>query len=675
MKKLLLSILMVFSSIISANATGHTVSATYTNVTCFGLCNGSAIASVSGGVGPFTYSWSSGGTSATVTGLCAGNDTVYCTDNSDMSVAMTIITIAQPPLLTVGSATSFICTGACATLVTTVTGGTPAYTFSWSGGLFGPSPTTCPVSTTTYTVTVTDANACVATGTRTVTVNPLPVVTVNSLTICAGGTATLTAGGASMYVWSPGGTTTATINVTPLVTTTYTVTGSTTSGCTASAVSTVTVNPLPTITLPSSYNVCSGACVSISASSSIPGSTYVWIGPSSFVSTVASPTVCPAISGTYTVTVTSPAGCVANATTTVLVDGPITSGITSTNATGCIICDGTASAAPIGGTSPYVYLWNDPGNQTTATATALCAGAYSVTITDMAGCTTTDSTTIFSNNDVLANFTMVPDSTNAFNFFCFNSSSGTGNSYAWDFGDLTNSTAASPSHTFAAIGTYTVCLMSSNFLCGADTLCQPVTVTGVLASCLALFNIADDTLNPDPNAHYVYNLSYGATLTYLWDFGDGTTSTSMTPSHVYAGTGPYLLCLSVNNGAGCTDMFCDSLISADSLNRSSGTMQFVVYDVPPFQGLTTGMADQANRNTISVSPNPFNEITTFEIKSNKTEIYSFELTDVLGKKVKSKEGISEKQFEVSRDGLQNGIYFYKIFTSESLIGIGKVVIK
>ena len=190
-----------------------------------------------------------------------------------------------------------------------------------------------------------------------------------------------------------------------------------------------------------------------------------------------------------------------------------------------------------------------------------------------------------------------------------------------------------------------------------------------------MFNIADDTLNPDPNAHYVYNLSFGSTLTYLWDFGDGTTSTSATPSHVYSGTGPYLLCLSVDNGAGCIDMFCDSLISADSLNRSSGTMQLVVYDVPPFQTSSAGIANQNEASSISVAPNPFNDLTVFEIKSNKSDVYSFELTDVLGKKVKSIDGITAKQFEISRNGLENGIYFYKIYSSESIIGAGKVVIK
>lgn len=603
MKKTYSLFLALFLSA-SAFAAGHTVTLTQTNITCFGDCNGSITAIVSGGIGPFSYDWTPGvpigdGT-PTITSLCSGTWSVTVTDNSDMSTATATATITQPPLLTLGIGGSTICAGSCTTLLPLASGGTPAYTFIWSGGLFGPAPTACPASSTTYTVTVTDANGCVATAT-----------------------------------------------------------------------SLVTTNPSPTITVLSSYTACMGGCVGLAATAT-GGSAFVWTPATSLSSTtIVNPVSCPTATTTYTVVATL-AGCTATAVTTVFVGGAITSNITSTNTTGCTTCDGAATTTPTGGTSPYAYNWST--GSISPAVNFICPGTYSVTITDVNGCTLTDSTTIFSNNDVAVNFTMVPDSTNPYNFFCFNSSAGTGNTYQWEFGDGVTSNLASPSHTYAPTGTYNVCLVASSFLCGADTLCQLVNVTGVPASCLALFNIADDTLNPDPNAHYIYNLSYGATLSYLWDFGDGTTSTSMTPSHVYAGTGPYLLCLSVDNGAGCTDMFCDSLISADSLNRSSGTMQLVVYDVPTFY-TATGISDQANLNSIALSPNPFNDVTVFEIKSNKTEVYSFELTDVLGKKVKSKTGITEKQFEISREGLQNGIYFYKVYTSESIVGIGKVVIK
>lgn len=602
MKKLISTLFAVILCL-GAFAAGHVVTITSSNnCTCYGVCDGSATASVSGGVGPFTYDWTpTGGTGATASGLCAGSYTVTVTDNNDMSTATATILVNEPPLLTISLSGATICSGSCATLAPTGTGGTPPYTYNWSGGLFGSSPSACPPSTTTYTVTVSDGNACVA-----------------------------------------------------------------------AATATVSVNPTPTISVPPSYTICSGACVILSASTTPGPSTYSWVGPGAFTAAIASPTICSPFAGTFTVTA-SYAGCTATATTTLWIDGPITSGITSTNTTSCGACDGGGAATPSGGTSPYSYHWST--GSIAPAVNFICAGTYSVVITDVMGCTTTDSTTVFDGNNLISNFSVVPDSTNAFNFFGFNTSTGTGNTYEWEWGDGVTSTIANPSHLYSMPGTYNVMLVANNALCGADTSYQTVVVTGTLSTCLSLFNIADDTTSTDPNSHYIYNLSYGASLTYLWDFGDGATSTLATPSHIYAATGPYNICLTIDNGSGCTQTYCDSLISADSLNRSSGTMQFVVYDVLPFQGLVTGIVNQNNSNLISVSKNPFSDNTTFTIQSNKNEIYSFELTDVLGKKVKSISGISEKQFTISRNELESGIYFYKIQNENGVVGIGKVIIK
>lgn len=583
-------------------AAGHIVTATSVPVSCFGSCDGMTMSNVSGGVGPFTYSWSpSGGTSTGATGLCAGNYTVTVTDNNDMSTATATVSVTSPAVLTVGMSSSYVtCAGGCATLNPMVSGGTAGYTFSWTGGLFGSMPSACPSGTTSYTVTVTDANACVATGTTT-----------------------------------------------------------------------VTVNPLPTVTVPSTYTTCLGGCVGFAASAT-GGSAFMW-SPATALSTTATanPICCPTATTTYTVVATY-GGCTASAVTTVNIGTTIISGLTSTNTSGCVTCDGSAVSVPTGGSSPYVYNWST--GATTASINTLCAGSYSVTVTDAMGCSIIDSTIVFANGSSMANFTMVPDSTNAYVFQVFNSSvGGAGSTYSWSFpgGVPSTSTSSSPIVTFSSPGVYNVCLIVSNFLCGADTLCQPVTVTGTLASCLALFNVGDDTANPDPNAHYVYNLSYGATLSYLWDFGDGSTSTSATPSHVYAGTGPYLLCLSVNNGSGCTDMYCDSLFNVDSINRDGGTMQLTVFDGSG--GLVTGIQYQENSGGVSVAPNPFTESTVFTVDSQKE--YSFELMDVLGKKVMSLNGLSDKQLEVSRGQLQNGIYFYKIYTTDGIVGNGKVIIR
>lgn len=610
MKKTLPSILFMFINIITAVASGHTATiSSFSNTTCNGVCDAFATATVSGGVGPFSYSWSpSGGTSATASGLCAGSYTVTVTDNSDMSITTATIVITEPPLLSVsiGGGGGAVCPGGCTTLNALGTGGTPGYTFLWSpSGSMLSAYSACPVSGSTYTVSITDGNGCIGTAITSLSVNPLDDAS---------------------FSYSSSN---------------YCQTG---------------INPIPFI---------GGPAPGIFSVSPI-GLIFVSV-------TTGEVDLAGSLLGTYTITFSTGGPCPNSSSVNLTIGGSIGSGISSTNATGCGVCDGAASVSPTGGSAPYSYSWSN--GSSLYNPSSLCSGTYSIVITDVAGCTITDSTTVFAANDISANFTMVPDSTNAFNFFGFNSSTGTGNTYTWDFGGAGTSMSSNPTFLFPSPGTYNVSLIANNAVCGADTLSQAVTVTGTLSTCLSLFNIADDTTSADPNSHYIYNLSYGSSLTYLWDFGDGATSTLATPSHIYTATGPYNICLTVDNGSGCTQTFCDSLISADSLNRSSGIMQFVVYDVPPFNGITTGIASKNDLSAVSVFPNPFSDITTFIIESEKTsEIYSFELVDMLGKKVKSVDNISEKQFQISRSGLQNGIYFYKVYSSRNVLEIGKLVI-
>jgi uncharacterized repeat protein (TIGR01451 family) len=88
-----------------------------------------------------------------------------------------------------------------------------------------------------------------------------------------------------------------------------------------------------------------------------------------------------------------------------------------------------------------------------------------------------------------------------------------------------------------------------------------------------------------------------------------------------------------------------------------------------------GIQETIINGSVSVYPNPFSDQTTFVITSEKpNETYSFEMTDVLGKKVKQIR-TNEKQFSVSRDDLKNGMYFYSITNSDGVVAKGKVIIK
>lgn len=496
---------------------------------------------------------------------------------------------------------------------------------------------------------------------------------------CYGGsdgsiTASVSGGvGPFTYLWSPTGATTSTI--TGIAAGTYTVTVTDNSDMsTSTATAVVTQPPAVTVSLAASSTVCSGACVALSPSvmGGVGAFTFTWTPASGLSSsTLASPISCPGATTTYTVLVTDANGCVGTATTTVYVSTPVSGTVTHSDPSGCGLCDGSATVTGTGGSPVYTYVWN-PGGFYTTTLPGLCTGTYTVTVTDINGCSGTNTVTL-SDPLVHASFTMVPDSTNANTFWAFNTSTGNISYYFWDLGDGTTSPLESPVVTYGSTGVIPVCLMVGNGGCG-DTLCQSVNVTGVVDPCMALFHIADDTTSSDPNAYTVYNLSYGSPLTYLWDFGDSTTSTLANPTHVYStSTGPYQICLTVDNGSGCSHTYCDSIFSVDSLSRSLNPISFTVVDVPA--PLITGVQETAASTVVSVYPNPFTDVTTFSLKGIKQTTYTFELSDVLGKMVKKEENITGDKFEISRSGLENGVYFYKIYGPESPIAIGKLIVK
>ncbi|GGG79225.1 hypothetical protein GCM10007415_09220 [Parapedobacter pyrenivorans] len=130
-------------------------------VSCFGGSNGTATVVASGGVGPYTYSWSpSGGTAATATGLIVGTYTVTVTDVNNCQATLDF-TITEPPALVITpSQTNITCFGeADGTATVQVTGGAPPYSYSWTSSVSAQATATG-LSAGSYTVTVTDNHGC-----------------------------------------------------------------------------------------------------------------------------------------------------------------------------------------------------------------------------------------------------------------------------------------------------------------------------------------------------------------------------------------------------------------------------------------------------------------------------------------------------------------------------------
>jgi gliding motility-associated-like protein len=281
---------------------------------------------------------------------------------------------------------------------------TTATTYSWSGpgGYTNTGPSiTIPNSTAamsgTYSVTGTTGGTvtCVATTSVTVGFASPPVVASNS--ICAGGTAVLTATGpAASYTWSTG-VATASITVSPLTTTVYSVTGSI-GTCTATATVTVTVIPNPTITV-NSGTICTGNTLALMANTGGGVATFSWAPPTGLSNTsMDTVTASPPSTTIYTVSGAIGTCSATPVTTTVTVVAAIVPTVASN--TPCV-----NQTLNLNCNAGYTtYLWSGPNaftsavqNPTKPGITVASSGTYSVVVTDANNCINTATVNVIVN--------------------------------------------------------------------------------------------------------------------------------------------------------------------------------------------------------------------------------------------------------------------------------------
>lgn len=458
---------------------------------------------------------------------------------------------------------------------------------------------------------------------------PGPVLTATSTSTSAScfnnnnGSATVSVSSGSApytYQWNNGGTTATITNLSPG---TYSVTVTDAAGCTTTSSVVVTSPSAITATAvaqpASCFNGCNGSAT-VSPSGGTPGYTYLWIPSGGTGSTETG--LC---SGTYTCVITDASGCTFSTSVAVTAPSAIIPTVSAVNTTCNQACDGSATASPSGGTAPYTYVWT-PGNMTTATVSGLCAGTYSVAITDAAGCISTGTVQITAPPQMVVTASgngliCAGDSASVFAI----ASGGTAPyTYTWNPGNISGSSVVLTPTTLTI---YTVTATDA----AGCTATQVHTV---------MVNPLPSVVANGPQQLCVNNapVSYtGMPVGGVWS-GPGISNGIFTPS--VAGTGTHILVYSFTDSNGCSDT-AQVIVTVDAC---------------------TNVSEISGNAGVSLFPNPNNGSFTLTFENYAGDAL-VEVMDVQGKLVQTKL-LQNVQAQVNQplqlNALNEGMYLVRV---------------
>ncbi len=501
-------------------------STTASNVSCFGSSNGQINAAGAGGTSPFSYLWSTGGTTSFINNLPVGAYSVTVTDAQNC-VSTATASVSQPSLLVcAATATAQSANNVNdGTASATPSGGTPVYQYSWSNG--AQTQNIVNLAPGVYTVTITDANGCTTSQSATVGSVLCALSTTSSSTnsTCFGannGTASVNvqnASGQIQYVWSNGGTTASIANLPPGAYSVQILDGA---GCaTASnvAITEPTQVSANASASPQTIVGMNNGSATANPSGGTPNFTYAW---SNTETTASIQNLAP---GTYTVTATDAHGCTATQSVTVAsVQCSLAATISSSNNSCFGANNGTAAVAAQNPVGQLQYLWNN--GSTNANIAALPAGEYSVQITDINGCTSTATVSISEPPVLAANATATPETALGLNNGTATANPSGGTSpyvFQWDNGQSTQTIQN------LAPGSYAVSMTDANGCSAVET----VTVNVFGCALQSSVNAQNVSCSGLANGSANVSLSGGAgPYTYAWSNGQTTaTATNLAPGN------------------------------------------------------------------------------------------------------------------------------------------------
>jgi gliding motility-associated-like protein len=374
-------------------------------------------------------------------------------------------------------------------------------------------------------------------------------------------------GGGLSYFWQLDNNTTSTSadpsNIYPTEVATAILTVTDSNGCTSSASQKISVGPLTADFIASKTKACTGQPISFINSSSVQGTSWFWNFGDGTTATSSSASKAYSAPGIYTVTfVVSMPGCADSLTRQnyITIKQGLSPSTVSFTADSTFTC-GTPLNALFTNTTPTdpsdTYHWSfgngDTSDAENPSSMFTTPGNYTVvlTITDTNGCVITGTKSdMIQTARPVADFSV--DSTACLgSTITFANKSTNAGIFMWLFGDGDTSFVTSPSHQYAAAGTYTVTLFAYS-RAGCDT--SVVKTNCVTVSYVHVDFKVNSTFSPCPPFVCLFtNQSDAKVNKFQWNFGDGYTDTAANPTHIYFYPGVYTVTLTGHTPQGCYD--------------------------------------------------------------------------------------------------------------------------
>ncbi len=603
------------------------LSQTAKNISCAGP--GQATVTASGGTGDLSFLWSNGASGASASITSPGTYTVTATDANNCSLVSSNIDVSVDQGVPAAKITNVNPTLDCTTTSivldasTSTGGGILTYQWSGTGIIAGATSNKATVNKAgTYTISVTSSNGCSSSKSISVSEDlALPIIKLEGDSIiCAADTAVLrVAGNYSAYAWSNGATTQSIKTITAGL---YSISVTGANGCKSNTYTNVSLSAQPSVIIASDTFTCVKTSITLNAVTTGTLAAAIWSGPDGYSADSLKATITK--SGIYDLTATTSEGCIATFTAIIGEDKtPVT--MTVTGATK--LCAGDSSIITA---TPNIasYLWSN-GN-TTNSINVKTSDTYKVTATAKNGCFKTDSIEVTVSPKMTVALNSKVECNNIATVFAAVTGGTPNYNYVWTGSAVNGNPLAT-----TAPATINVTI-TDDFGCKATA--SPIILvanTAISVTATLKVEVVSTGLNIPGAIDITVN---GGTAPYTYKWSNNATSEDL-PS---VSAGQY--CVTITDSNNCVKTECYMV------NKSVGT------------------TDNALANSISVFPNPIEDVVNINWSGN-IELTHIELLDYTGRVLQQFDG-STKQISTAQ--LSAAVYFLKCSNKEAY-AIKKIV--